>query len=310
MREPLLELLVARADAAMRVPDWRAQAFRVIAPQADALPAIAAAALRTASSASAGAWAFVATPIHFIAGLSSVSVPAQGILDLEQAEADALAADFNRVFTGAGMRMSRGRDSLLLCIFDMPLRVATSAPEDVLGQDIWAFLPRGDDAPRVRRLMSEIEMWLFEHPLNEHRRARAAPVISGLWLWGGGATDISLPVVCGWTAGEDPLFTAFAGRAQYPVAAGPGVVVIADWPGTAAWRLAQQRWLEPAIAELRAGGLKRLELSAGDRCFSVSARGRWRFWRRPRPWWESFRVAADLDGVGGVIDDDVGREGG
>jgi len=286
-RAPLLEQWLARADAAASVADWRAQAFRIISPQTERTPPIATAALHAGARAARGAWVCVATPVHLIAGVSSVSMPPDGILDLDPAEADALAEDFNRVFDGAGMRLVRGRDSLLLCSFDTPLRVTAPAPEEVLG-DIWEFLPRGEDAARVRRLMSEIEMWLFEHAVNEHRRMRAAPVITALWLWGGGAADLSLPAVHGWTAGSDPLFAAFEVRAQYPPAAGPGVVVLADWPGTAAWREAQQRWLEPAIADLRSGRLQRLDLSAGRRCFSVSARGRWRFWRRTRPWWESF----------------------
>ena len=32
-------------------------------------------------------------------------------------------------------------------------------------------MPRGPDAVRVRRLMSEMEMWLFDHAVNESRRA-------------------------------------------------------------------------------------------------------------------------------------------
>ncbi len=286
-RAPLLEQWLARADCATGAADWRAQAFRVIAPAAEGMPPIAAAALRAGPCDAHGAWVCVATPVHLIAGPSGVSMPPDGMLDLDPAEADALAADFNGVFGGAGISLHRGRDSLLLCSFDTPLRVAATAPEEVCG-DIWEFLPRGADAARVRGLMSEMEMWLFEHAVNERRRARAAPAITGLWLWGGGDADLSLPAVHGWTAGSDPLFAAFAVRAQYPPAAGSGVVVLADWPGTAAWREAEQRWLAPAIADLRSGRLQRLDLSAGHRCFSVSARGRWRFWRRTQPWWEVF----------------------
>jgi len=286
-RAPLLERWLARADCAASVADWRAQAFRVIAAPTEQMPPIATAALRAGACHAHGAWVCIATPLHLLAGPSGVSMPPDGILNLDPADADALAADFNRVFSGAGMHLQRGLDSLLLCSFDAPLRVAAAAPEEVHG-DIWEFLPHGADAARARRLMSEIEMWLFEHAVNERRRARAAPAITGLWLWGGGAADLSLPAVHGWTAGADPLFAAFEVRAQYPPAAGSGVVVLTDWPGTAAWREAERRWLAPAIADLRSGRLQRLDLSAGRRCFSVSARGRWRFWRRTRPWWESF----------------------
>jgi hypothetical protein len=140
--------------------------------------------------------------------------------------------------------------------------------------------------------MSEIEMWLFAHAVNDGRRARRAPPISGLWLWGGGASAVSLPPVQGWAAGADPLFAAFAGPARIAGNCGSGVAVITDWPGSAGWRQAERDWLAPAAGELRSGRLKRLHLSAGRRSFSVSARGLLRVWRRPRPWWESLGTRA------------------
>ena len=147
-RAPLLEGLLARADAEGRVTDWRAQAFRVIAPEAGAMPPIATAALRAASQGTAahqlpGAWGCVATPVHLQAGMSRVHMAADGILELDPAQSDALVADFTRVFSGAGMHLVRGRENLLLCIFDTPLRVTTTDPQEVLGQDLWAFLPGG-----------------------------------------------------------------------------------------------------------------------------------------------------------------------
>ncbi len=294
-RAPLLEHWLARADCAASAADWRAQAFQLIAAPTQGMPPIATAALRAARCHAHGAWVCIATPVHLLAGPSGVSMPPDGILNLDPADADALAEDFNRVFSGAGMRLHRGLGSLLLCSFDAPLRVAAASPEEVHG-DIWEFLPHAADAARVRRLMSEIEMWLFEHAVNERRRARAAPAITGLWLWGAGAADLPLPAVHGWTAGCDPLFAAFDARAQYASGAGSGVVVLADWPGTPAWREAERCWLAPAIADLRSGRLQRLDLSAGRRCFSVSVRGRWRFWRRTQPWWEAFGMGRVTDG--------------
>jgi hypothetical protein len=221
-----------------------------------------------------------------LAGMTSVGLAADGILELEPAEADALAADFGRVFGGGGVSLERGRDALLLCRFDAPLRATTSAPEAAAGRDIWAYLPRGEDAPRLHRLTSEIEMWLFEHSVNRRRRESERPVITGLWLWGEGAADVEPPSVQGWTAGEDPLFGSFARAARYPGASASGVVAVPDWPGTPVWRDAEERWLAPALADLSAGGLQSIALSAQRRCVWLKARALRRFWRRARPWWE------------------------
>ena len=286
-RAPSLERVLARADGPTDVTDWRAQAFRLIAPEGARVPAVATSALASGASRVAGSWLCLATPVHLLAGMTSVGMAADGLLEIEPGEADALAADFNQVFAGGGVRLERGRDALLLCRFDAPLRVTTSAPEEAAGHDLWAYLPRGDDAARLRSLSSEIEMWLFDHEVNRRRRDARQPDINALWLWGEGAAEAVQPLVNGWTAGDDPLFGSFAPTARYPGASSSGVVVLSDWPGSPAWQDVEAAWLAPALADLRAGRLASIEFSAGRRCLRLNARALRRFWRRARPWWET-----------------------
>jgi hypothetical protein len=170
------------------------------------------------------------------------------------------------------------------------MAVSTHDPESVAGHDVFAFQPTGPAAPALRRLMSEMEMWLFDHEVNLARASEAQPPITGLWLWGGGSSDERLPAVQGFTAGADPFFAAFGGERQFPHAAGAGVVVCAEQPGAGDWLEVEQRWLAPAAAALRAGRITCLKLSAAGRCFSVGRGGYLRFWRRARPWWESYGI--------------------
>jgi hypothetical protein len=284
-RSALLEQLLARADASSPVSDWRADAFRMIAPQA-VLPAIAPAALCADGGAVDAAWACLATPVHYAAEMTSVRLSEDGILSMKPAAAATLAADFNRVWNGSGVRLLAGKSSSLYCIFDQLLNVMTRDPQDVLDRHIEEYLPTGADAPRLRQLMSELEMWLFEHGENSARAASSLPRISGLWLWGGGAPLASLPRVEGWAAGGDVYFSALS--AQRSETSDSGVIVAAATPGSDEWHDIESRWLKPAAAQLRAGRLSRLEISAGDRCFSLTARAIRRFWRRSKPWWESF----------------------
>ena len=287
LRSPLLERLVARAEPPTAVADWRVDAYRLLAPQAIPMPGIGAVILFADRGRVDAATAFVATPVHYVAEMSNVRLPADGILSLAQSEADALAVDFNRVWQDAGIRLLAGRRADLFCVVDQALSVTTQDPEHMLDRPIETHLPAGAAAPRLRRLMSEIEMWLFEHAVN---RTRAAAVINGLWLWGGGPVLTSLPPIDGWTAGDDPYFNAFAVRPglEMRLGVGSGVVAIAAQPGTDAWHDMESRWLERSLADLKSGRIARLELSAGNRCFRIGARGNWRLWRRRRPWWESF----------------------
>jgi hypothetical protein len=287
-RSRLLERLLAGADACTPISDWRADALHVIAPQVGSVPGVGAAALYAERGQVDAASVFVATPVHYVAEMHNVRLAADGILSLHQSEAEALAADFNRVWLDAGVRLVAGRRADLFCLLDEPVSATTCDPEELLDRHIADHLPGGAAAPRLRQLMSEMEMWLFEHPVNRSRLAQSTPVVNGLWLWGGGAALASLPPVNGWTAGDDVFFRAFTAGPDLPGGAASGVVVTAAQPGTHEWREVESRWLEASLAELRSGRISRLDLSAGKRCFSVSSGWRWRFWRRPRPWWESF----------------------
>jgi len=279
----LLEQLLARADASVSSSDWRVDAFRVIAPQATTMPAVAAAALFADRGVMEAAWVCIAAPVHYLAEMNNVRLAPEGMPTLRPDEAEALALDFNRVWSDSGTRLLAGRSAVLYCILDRALQVTTRDPEDVIGRHIEEYLPVGGGAPVLKQLMSEIEMWLFEHPVNGARAAQGLKPITGLWLWGGGTAITSLPTIQGFCAGVDVFFNAFARQA-----AGGGVIVMPDAPGSDAWHEAESRWLKPAVAQLREGVISRLDVSAGARGWSVSARASLRFWRRRKPWWEWF----------------------
>ena len=306
-RAPALERLIARADVRSSVVAWRREAYRLVAPQAGEPPPIATAQLRARGDSRTSGWAMLATPVHLVAGMRDVHLPQGGILEIEAAEAERLAADFNRTFEGGGVHLMRGLAGALICVFDSPLAVQTASPEEALGGDIYEHQPRGADAGALRRLSSEIEMWLFGHAVNAARAARGASSVSALWLWGGGAADATVPATDAWTAGDDVLFSTLDLQPSYPRAGGSGaarsgVVVLSAWPGAPGWQEAEKSWVEPAFADLRAGRLRRIEICAAATSFGISARGLARFWRRRRPWWESFGLEAELPQDGHVGD--------
>jgi hypothetical protein len=285
-RSALLERLIAGAEDFAPIADWRADAFRVIAPQEANLPAVAAAALCADRGAVDAAWVCAATPVHYVAEMTSVRLPADGVQALDPAGAETLASDFNRVWKDSGIGMIAARSAQLFCVFDRALKVATRDPQDVLDQHIEDFLPTGEDSARLRRLISETEMWLFQHAANGVRTESGLPTLNGLWFWGGGAPIASLPRLEGWAAGDDLFFNAFDVPRNDDIPS--GVIAAGCAPGSDHWHDVESRWLRPAADKLRAGGTSRLHISAHERCFTVTARGLRRFWRRSKPWWESF----------------------
>jgi hypothetical protein len=156
------------------------------------------------------------------------------------------------------------------------------------------YLPAGVDAADFRSRLSEIEMALHEHEVNQARQARGEFPINSLWIWGGGRLpDIEPrplpPLFC-----NDPLLIGYwrlCGGSLTPLPVSvPEIIDITDsgfatvlprYPETAPL-------IEPALAALRkalhTGRLDEVCLHfANDLKVTLQPRHRFRYWRRASP---------------------------
>ncbi|HEX4676096.1 MAG TPA: hypothetical protein VH209_12250, partial [Steroidobacteraceae bacterium] len=198
----------------------------------------AIAAVGVVSAAAAGrppdSTAWIATPVHLIAGLTSLHLDRRSILRLPAEDLEGFAQDFNRTFGDSDLRLTPLAAGDFLMQGPATLTAATTEPARALVADLEASLPKGNDAKALKRLGAELEMWLHAHPLNETRRRRGELPVSTLWLWGGtpaqaGQTPV-LPAGDPTSVGHTPVLAAAAGRT--PILAGratapPAVVHVA-----------------------------------------------------------------------------------
>ena len=100
----------------------------------------------------------------------------------------------------------------------------SSVPAYVVDQrDPGEFLPSGEHTVSHRNILSEIEMSLHEHEVNERRVSEGMPPVNSLWLWGGGM----VPEIV--TRPQPPLFS------DDPLLAGywESATAVSDaWPGS------------------------------------------------------------------------------
>jgi 2,3-bisphosphoglycerate-independent phosphoglycerate mutase len=66
------------------------------------------------------------------------------------------------------------------------LGMTLTPPHDITGRAIAEYVPRGDGAPALQRLMDASEAIFRQHPVNRQRSAHGEPPISSIWLWGAG----------------------------------------------------------------------------------------------------------------------------
>jgi hypothetical protein len=310
-RLPALEYWLSRASALpLGAGDWREWLARRAggAALASAAPAgIAAAAARVGATSGAddADHYWLATPVHWVAGLDTVRLHPAGLLTLSQPEQQQLAVDFARVFAGSGWALhATGARELLLSGRQLPGGTLTDDPARWLGVSPKSGMPRGPGAPALRLLATEIEMWLHEHSVNRARVAAGQLDASGLWLWGGGAAyggagagsgalyadDLYARSVWQLGGGEarglPSSWTALQAASALPEDTVIVLSVAGGGPGAGLQAL-ERDWIRPALADWRSGRISVLTLIAGTRRWVLTRAARWRVWRRSRPWWQS-----------------------
>lgn len=75
---------------------------------------------------------------------------------------------------------------------DGELHLRTTPPHDIQGKPLAPYLPEGDGAEALRRLIFDSLDLLDDHPINKQRRGEGKPAANTLWPWGQGL-PLTLP---------------------------------------------------------------------------------------------------------------------
>jgi hypothetical protein len=256
-----------------------------------------------------------AEPATFVVGHADVRLSGL-VRDLAERETTALLATLNANFASDGVRFVGLEASHWLVGTDAAQALATHPADAVLGAPLLAFLPTGADAPRWHRWQSEMQMLLFEHPVNHARESAGLALVNGIWLWGGGTPVANSPGARIATLHTDAWHLRELARAVGVASASvprsldalrdtrspSPVLVWLDAPdGSEAQRFAEwlaaldRDWAKPAADAFDAGEISRLDFVLAGRATALhfSAR-RLSFARRLRNWRAAPRLSALL----------------
>jgi len=302
---PALSALLARGSVHEEA-DWRRWALRTYAGvQVERVP-VAAVSRRALSEDPAtvvhNAW--MATPVHLDAGLTDVHM-SEHLPELDQDEQRTLTADFNRQFAADGWQLEFLSAKAALLSTAASLEADTVDPARLLTQSIGAALPSGPGSSQLRRVMTEVQMWLHGHALNEARERRGAPSVNSLWIWGGGVEPAvqpsrNLPHLMSddafllglWRmlharSVPAPAASLAALRARESESSVAALSRVGDSHSPAqALEAIERDWTAPALQALKNGDVQRVRLHVNDRLFTTTRRDLLRFWRAPRSWLE------------------------
>jgi len=277
-------------------------------------PGTLAAVVAQAPLPATGSGVWLASPVHLLAGLSSVHLDRRGVLRLPPADLEPLVADFARTFGDSQFRLAVAPPADLILLGPY-LQVETVEPARAVLGPLAQALPRGNEAPVLRQLGAEIEMWLHGHAVNQARASRGEPPVSGLWVWGGGtlrgggtlpasaaptagtAGDIAFAhdirarglshltgVACGAVPDTlgDVLSYAEAQRAALIAEVGPVLQTHPRWTLVEALGALDTNFIAPALQALRSGRLASVVLVANGCSLSLRSKDLRRWWRPRR----------------------------
>lgn len=306
---PALQLVLARArrDAQERAPleAWLGEAFGLDLEDRP-LPAGALTALATGVETGTRAW-LRADPVHLRADRDRALLIPSEAFAIGDDEAEALARRLAPLLEGRFRLHRASATQWCLEVLEGDAAGASGrAPLDLAGADVDRNLPDKAWHP----LLTELQMAMYDHPVNTAREARGEPVVNSVWLWGEGPRPASaqgpwhsvtarhLPArglaQCAGLRHLDLPEGAAAwlerapeeGRHLVVLDALRGVVALGDAEGAARRLVAlEDQWIAPLLAALkddRVGMLTVHVPDTGDRFELVRGDLR-RFWRRPQP---------------------------
>jgi hypothetical protein len=299
-RYPALELLLARgrrdSQESRTLEQWLHDAFEQ--------PGAALAAGALAASEPGDSWWARADPVHLRLMRDHAVVAPGEALQISADETDQLISTLNQHFSGTAAfhALDARRWSVRL---GTEKRFLEGPAIEAAGRDV--ATARGDEA-----LLTEIQMLLHAHPVNEAREARGEPTVNSLWLWGAGRMPSEARGPWRSVAAADPSalgLAQLAGMRRLPLPAS-AEAWLEQLPGDgrhlalldalrAPAALEQQaqydesiealerRWFAPLLAALRAQRIGMVTVRVPDAApgagFETVRGDLRRFWRRPRP---------------------------
>ena len=252
-----------------------------------------------------GHW-LCADPVHLRFHHERIILADAGAFDLDDEEAQALAASLNDTFADVGhfhIATSRRWYLRLHEAVDHPVEPLSA----MAGRRIDGELSGKES--RLTRWLNEVQMFLHGHPINEKRQSAGKPAVNSLWLWGGGSLPTLQPATWSAVWTDNPLARGLAMASGITAeslpnnlnallnrAHGDRQLVILDsllpsvlYEDGEAWKTAWQTldrdWFAPLRAAL--GQFDTVTIGAptiyGQLNWTLHGKDRWKFWRQGRP---------------------------
>ena len=303
-----LELLLARAQQQNgSVLGDEQQLFSLFGISASAgdWPVAAVTRLVDSGTEGDGGYWLRADPVHMQPSRDQVVMFGNSQLNVRSEEMAQLSSEFNQLFAEDGLRLEAPVNHRWYLRVERPPQLTTTPLQAVVGQNIDPHLPRGADALKWHKLLSEIQMLFHGSSVNQRRRQQRQPEINSLWLWGGGVLPVAGAASWQQIWSNEVLsrglarLTAVAESAlpatgeewlEQVTEAGSHLVAldgvrqmedVQEWQEFVAEL--NQSWFDPLLKALKDSDLATITLISDGRSFELNRKQLGRWWKRRQP---------------------------
>ncbi len=136
------------------------------------------------------AWGQI-TPAHWHLGTEQISLIDPVSLMLDEAQSRAFFEAVAPLFTSEGYTLAWGAPLRWYAAHESFATLATASLDRVVGRNVDRWLGSDPAVRRIRRLQSEVQMQLHNHPLNADREQRGLLPVNSFWISGCGVAQPS-----------------------------------------------------------------------------------------------------------------------
>jgi hypothetical protein len=253
-----------------------------------------------------------ADPVHLEPERDQLVLTDGEQLAIGRGEADQLIAALNEHFAVTGESFHAFDPHRWYARMSKPLEIITQPLPAVAGRSIGNRLATGYHAAKLNQFMTEAQMLLHSHPVNQAREVQGQPTINSIWPWGAGRLPAvsERPFSHVWSTNLVAQGLARASRSLYAGLPAHAAAVLQENGSSArslvvlemlrspaaygnysgwqkAMRSLEEKWMRPLAHAYRKGQIDTLTLHAMNDeqhlQFTLERSARWQVWRRPSP---------------------------
>jgi len=184
---------------------------RVLCEIGHSVPATGLAALRFwgQTGERSGAWIAAADPVHLEARLDHLCLYALRGNDISRRELRDLFDHFQKTLGDDERFVFAAHGHLGYVHGQESIATAALSPDVVDGCAPDEFMPVGENAATHDRLLSELQMTLHDHEVNQQRAANGRRSVNSIWFWGGGTAPEKVARPIPPLFADDPTFRGY-----------------------------------------------------------------------------------------------------